>query len=120
MEDTGHPNIIVTVLAYESVQAHDADRYVLEVNGGSREITGSYQAVLAGAVNKLLKGFNIKIVDFDQRYRDDCFAMIFLGDTTRSTCTLDDLRQTLLRAGNRLGASIRVQREDLFRFMHRV
>jgi predicted amino acid-binding ACT domain protein len=58
--------------------------------------------------------------------RSECFksegrmAMIIRADATSLNGGLDNLRTFLELAGNKISATVRVQKEDLFRYMHRI
>ena len=46
--------------------------------------------------------------------------MAMLVDTCSCTCSYEELRSALHDSGEQLGLSIRIQREDIFRAMHRI
>ena len=48
------------------------------------------------------------------------FTMTMLVDLDETKTTFDTLRDTLLSLSEQLDVQIQVQREDVFRFMHRI
>ena len=48
------------------------------------------------------------------------FTMVMLVDLTGMPVSIDELKTRLDSLGERLGVSIRVQREDIFNSMHRI
>ena len=73
-------------------------------------------AAVSGECAKL--GGNI--VDISQTVMQNYFTMIMMVDTSTSTCTLDEINETLRRKEQEMGLSIRIQREDIFQAMHRI
>ena len=63
---------------------------------------------------------NVDIRDITQSVIEDIFTMTMLADT--SACSLDftELSQELAAAGEEIGVSVQVQREDVFNFMYRL
>ena len=48
------------------------------------------------------------------------FVMIMMVDLSRATVDFDDLKGRLNKKGEAMGLKIDIQREDVFKLMHRV
>lgn len=51
---------------------------------------------------------------------EEFFTMAMMVDTSSCTCSYEELRHALDAKGEEMGLSIRIQREDIFRAMHRI
>ena len=113
--------IVITVLSYETMEFISPQEYTVEFPLGAKiKLTGCHRVLLAGACSQTLKEYGVMVTDVDQCEEKDCFAMIIWGDMGDNLVNLDSLRHKLLSSGKELGASIKVQREDLFKFMHTI
>ena len=83
-------------------------------------VTGQDRVGIIAAVCNLLAELNINIQDINQTVMDEFFTMAMLVDTASCTCSYEDLRKALDDKGEQMGLSIRIQREDIFRAMHRI
>lgn len=63
---------------------------------------------------------NINVLDISQTILQGMFTMMMLVDLEQSTEPFDRIEGSLLSEGERLGVSIRIQREDMFDAMHRI
>lgn len=63
---------------------------------------------------------NINVLDISQTILQGMFTMMMLVDLEQSTEPFDRIEESLLSEGERLGVSIRIQREDMFDAMHRI
>lgn len=83
-------------------------------------VTGQDRIGIIAAVCNLLAELNINILDINQTVMAEFFTMAMLVDTESCTCSYEELRQALNAKGDEMGLSIRIQREDIFRAMHRI
>lgn len=83
-------------------------------------VTGQDRVGIIAEVCNLLAGLNINIQDINQTVMEDFFTMAMLVDTASCTCAYEELRQALDKKSEEMGVSIRIQREDIFRAMHRI
>jgi len=60
------------------------------------------------------------IVDISQTLMGSMFTMIMMVDTAGATLSFDELKRQLNAKGEELGMRIDAQREDVFKYMHRV
>jgi ACT domain-containing protein len=89
------------------------DRMVISVFGVD------HPGIVAG-VSQILADAECSIVDINQTVVQGKFAMVIIGDTSRSRESATELKERLRREGEELGVRIYAQREDLFNAMHRV
>ncbi len=78
-----------------------------------------HPGIVAG-VSQILAEVGCSIIDINQTVVQGKFAMVIIGDTTRTRESTAELKERLRRAGEQLGVNIYAQREDLFNAMHRV
>src|SRR5207244_490721 len=93
--------------AGESPQAGSADRLVISVFGVD------HPGIVAG-VSQVLADAGCSIVDINQTVVQGKFAMVIIGDMTRSLASASELKERFRREGEKLGVRIYAQREDLF------
>ena len=88
-------------------------RAILTVLGADR--TGIV-ASIAGALAEA--GVNIE--DIRQTILDGVFTMTMLVTLDESCADFSDVQARLLEAGEAIGVQVTLQREDVFRYMHRI
>ena len=71
-------------------------------------------------VSKLLAESNINILDISQTILKDIFTMIMIVDIKNSINDFNNLKEDLKNLGEGLGVKIDIQKEDIFRAMHRL
>jgi ACT domain-containing protein len=83
-------------------------------------VLGCDRVGIISAVTALLAESNTNILDISQTIMSDIFNMIMIVDL--SSCSIDyqELQKRLTEKGKGLGVEIRIQREELFRNMHRI
>lgn len=77
-----------------------------------------HTGIVAG-ISSVLATFGVNILDITQTIMGDMFVMIVLVDITN----LDDLTaliERLLEEGKRLKVKVYLEREEIFRVMHRI
>lgn len=75
--------------------------------------------IIAGVCGLLAKE-QVNILDISQTVMQEYFTMIMLVDTALCEISFSELSELLLRTGEEMGLSIRIQREDSFEAMHRI
>lgn len=83
-------------------------------------VIGKDQVGIIASVCALLAEHNVNVLDISQTILQDYFTMIMLVDTGKSEVPFTELAAQLDQAGKEQGLSIRIQREDIFRAMHRI
>ena len=63
---------------------------------------------------------NVNVLDISQTILKDMFTMNMLVDVKNANVSFSELVDILNKEGERLGVSIRIQREDIFDAMHRI
>jgi len=75
--------------------------------------------IIAG-VTAVLAASNTNILDISQTILSDIFNMIMIVDLSSSSSDHRELQEKLTLKGKELGVEIRMQREEVFRSMHRI
>ena len=83
-------------------------------------VLGADRSGIVAAVAEALSECNGNIVDISQTILSGIFTMTMLVDLDETKTTFDTLREALLSLSEQLDVQIQVQREDVFRFMHRI
>lgn len=78
-----------------------------------------HPGIVAG-VSQILADAGCSIVDINQTVVQGKFAMVIIGNTSRSQLSASELKERLRVEGEKLGVRIYAQREDLFNAMHRI
>ncbi|MCD6309720.1 MAG: hypothetical protein J7M18_03335 [Candidatus Eremiobacteraeota bacterium] len=113
--------IVVTVLAYDITGIEGGTEYTMVFSPGvSTKIKGPFRMNIAGILGQILEEYGIQVLSIEQASEDGCFAMILIGDMGDNIVNLEHLRTILAERGKQVGASIKIQKADLFRYMHRI
>ena len=83
-------------------------------------VVGKDAVGIIASVCQALAGYNVNILDISQTVMQGYFTMMMAVDVSESNVPLADLSRNMEEAGNELGLSSRVQREDIFEAMHRI
>ena len=75
--------------------------------------------IIAGVCIKLAE-YNVNVLDISQTVMQGYFTMMMVVDTEKSTVSLAELAKVTEEKGKEMGLSIRLQRADIFKAMHRV
>ena len=67
-----------------------------------------------------LAAFNVNVLDISQTVMQGYFTMMMVVDVSKSTCPIAELAKKLEEKGKEMNLSIRLQREEIFKAMHRV
>lgn len=90
-----------------------SSRVVITVLGKNRP------GIVAG-VTRVLSDANVDIRDITQSIIEDIFTMTLLADVSSATLDFTQLQEELVSAGETLGVTVEMQREDVFQFMYRL
>ncbi len=91
--------------------------------GGNRAIVtviGVDRVGIIAGVATILADAQVNILDISQSIMQEFFVMIMMVDLAKSPAPFDDLKGRLNASGAEMGLSIDIQREDVFKLMHRV
>ena len=90
-----------------------SNRIVITVLGKNRP------GIVAGVTRVLSEG-GVDIRDITQSIIDNIFTMTLLADMAASPLDFLQLQEQLTAAGEELGVTVEMQREDVFNFMYRL
>lgn len=88
-------------------------RAIITVIGKDRK------GIIAG-VSSELSNCNINVLDISQTILQEYFTMIMLVDLSDMNVSFDDLIKKMDAESKRLGVSIKVQHEDIFKSMQQI
>jgi ACT domain-containing protein len=83
-------------------------------------VLGCDRVGIIAAITAILAETNTNILDISQTILSDIFSMIMLVDLSASTADAREIHNMLNEKGKELGVEIRMQREEIFRSMHRI
>jgi ACT domain-containing protein len=83
-------------------------------------VIGVDQIGIIAEVSTLLAEKKVNILDINQTVLGEYFTMTMLVDLESLEIPLEDLKNELNKKGEKLGLSIKLQHEDIFRSMHRI
>ncbi len=83
-------------------------------------VVGTDRIGIIAGVSNTLADDAINILDISQTILGDYFTMMMLVDLSAMKGELDALKERLSECGERLGVSIQIQHEEIFRTMHRI
>ena len=83
-------------------------------------VLGDDRVGIVAAVTTALAEAGANIEDIRQSIVAGIFSMTMLATIDEDTTPFDDVQRTLTGVGKDLGVQVTVQREDVFRYMHRI
>ena len=83
-------------------------------------VIGKNDVGMAANICTYLAESNINILDITQTIVKEIFEMMMIVDIARSPNSFDEIAREMDELGQRIGASIRCQREEIFTSMHRI
>ena len=83
-------------------------------------VVGQDKVGIIAAVCALLAENNVNILDISQTILQGSFTMVMAVDVEHAKGGVGDLRAQLEALGEKMGISIRIQREEIFDAMHRI
>jgi ACT domain-containing protein len=83
-------------------------------------IIGSDRVGIIAGISNLLADANVNILDISQSVIREFFTMIMMVDLTGSALSFPALSEALWRKGDELAVRVEIQREEIFKAMHRV
>jgi ACT domain-containing protein len=93
--------------------AAKADRAIITIIGSDRV------GIIAGIANELAEA-NVNILDISQSVIREFFTMIMMVDLAGAAVSFHALREWLTRKGDELSVRVEIQREEIFKAMHRI
>ena len=83
-------------------------------------VVGKDRVGIIANVCTALANYNVNVLDINQTVMQGYFTMMMATDVSACSIPLADLVTEMVRIGEDMGLSIRVQREDIFQAMHRI
>ncbi|MBR2080052.1 MAG: ACT domain-containing protein [Oscillospiraceae bacterium] len=83
-------------------------------------VMGPDRIGIIAEVTTLLRDHSVNVLDINQTVMQGYFTMTMLVDTSASEHSFDTLRDALVKKGEEMCLSIRIQREDIFNAMHQI
>lgn len=83
-------------------------------------VLGEDRIGIVAAVSKVLAETGANIEDIRQTIIGGIFSMTMLVTVNEDSTPFDELQRRLAETGEELGLQITLQREDVFRYMHRI
>ena len=83
-------------------------------------VLGEDRVGIVAAVSGALAEANTNIEDIRQTILGNIFSMTMLVTVDEDHLSFDELQRRLAQIGQDLGMQITLQREDVFRYMHRI
>ena len=83
-------------------------------------VLGSDCVGIVAAVSSVLSDAHANIEDIRQTIIGGIFSMTMLTTIDEDVTPFDDVQRALGEVGERLGVQVTLQREDVFRYMHRI
>jgi len=75
--------------------------------------------IVAG-ISSLLANYNVNIEDISQTIMQGIFVMAMIVDISNMSSSFSELKRALQEKGKELGVEVWVQREEIFKAMHRI
>lgn len=83
-------------------------------------VLGEDRVGIVSAISHVLADSHANIEDIRQTILGGIFSMTMLVTVDEDTTPFDELQRQLARTAEELGLQITLQREDVFRYMHRI
>jgi ACT domain-containing protein len=83
-------------------------------------IIGSDRVGIIAGISAEIAAANVNILDISQSVIREFFTMIMMVDLSGATVTFEELSGRLARKGEALGVRVEIQREEIFKAMHRI
>jgi ACT domain-containing protein len=83
-------------------------------------IIGSDRVGIIAGISNVLAEANVNILDISQSVIREFFTMIMMVDLAGSAISFHALSERLTRKGQELSVRVEIQREEIFKAMHRV
>ncbi|NLV63724.1 MAG: ACT domain-containing protein [Clostridiaceae bacterium] len=83
-------------------------------------VIGYDRVGLIAGISAVLAESNVNILDISQTTMQDLFTMMMLVDLDGLNIDFSELKDRLENKGKELGVDVRIQREEIFKSMHRI
>ena len=83
-------------------------------------VVGKDRVGIIASVCNRLASYNVNVLDISQTVMQGYFTMMMATEISECSIPVAELAKRMERAGQEMGLSIHVQREDIFQAMHRI
>ena len=83
-------------------------------------VVGKDRVGIIAAVCTKLAQYNVNVLDISQTIMEGYFTMMMATDVSECNVSIGELAKQMDAAGQEMGLSIHVQREDIFDAMHKL
>ncbi len=83
-------------------------------------IIGSDRVGIIAGISNVLAQANVNILDISQSVIREFFTLIMMVDLEGSTVSFHELSELLTRKSLQLAVRVEIQREEIFKAMHRI
>ncbi|NLM27475.1 MAG: ACT domain-containing protein [Clostridiaceae bacterium] len=83
-------------------------------------VIGYDRVGLIAGISAVLAESNVNILDISQTTMQGFFTMMMLVDLDGLNTDFSELKKRLENKGKELGVDVRIQREEIFKSMHRI
>lgn len=83
-------------------------------------VVGKDQVGIIHGISKVLVDYNVSVGDISQTILQGNFTMMMLVNLANMKGDFNTFKQQLEGFGEEIGISVRVQREELFNYMHNI
>lgn len=113
--------LVIVVLGYEKMVNSQASTMRVMAGEHQLRVEGAYRASVVGRVHTLLQSRGVDVQGIEQSADHDSFALLIHASfCIGGAQSLSELRHDLENSAKELGVTLRVQREELFTYMHRI
>ncbi len=83
-------------------------------------VVGKDRVGIIAAITSCLAEHQVNIEDITQKILGEYFTMILVGDVSRCTVSIGELREKLTQKGEEIGVAVYLQHAQIFQAMHRI
>ncbi|AHF08981.1 MAG: ACT domain-containing protein [Dehalobacter sp. 4CP] len=83
-------------------------------------VIGKDKVGIIYGVTKILMENNVNVEDISQTILQDYFTMMMLVNLSNIKCDFSVLKEELDAFGKEIGLSVKIQREEIFDYMHNI
>ncbi|MFW6278822.1 MAG: ACT domain-containing protein [Bacillota bacterium] len=83
-------------------------------------VVGIDKVGIIASISGILAEANANILDISQTILQEYFTMMMMVDLSEINISLEELKEELNQQGEKMGLSVKLQHEDIFRSMHRI
>jgi ACT domain-containing protein len=105
----------------ERARAGEASPHAAPLSGRAIvTIIGSDRVGIIAGIANTIADANVNILDISQSVIREFFTMIMMVDLSGASISFERLAENLARKGTELGVKVEIQREEIFKAMHRI